>query len=109
MARKKGVGVVRASLSAGTFHLNVSMAVRLGDSLWLNNSDSSVFAVTSCSSATAAFGASVIVVVVEGRGLARGEIGMASLNLKYPELVLSQFSDTGTYTKVTLTLFRTIN
>ncbi|KAM7403012.1 hypothetical protein PAMA_003775 [Pampus argenteus] len=53
---------------------------------------------TSCSSVTA--GASVIVAVVEGRGLARGEIGMASLNLRYPELVLSQFSDTGTYAKV---------
>ncbi|XP_044079862.1 mutS protein homolog 4 isoform X2 [Siniperca chuatsi] len=55
---------------------------------------------TSCSSATTTSGASVIVVVVEGRGLARGEIGMASLNLKCPELVLSQFADTGTYAKV---------
>nr|XP_057947264.1 mutS protein homolog 4 isoform X3 [Doryrhamphus excisus] len=55
---------------------------------------------TSCSSATTASGASVIVALVEGRGLARGEIGMASLNLKCPELVLSQFADTGTYAKV---------
>ncbi|XP_074517293.1 mutS protein homolog 4 isoform X2 [Sebastes fasciatus] len=55
---------------------------------------------TSCSSATTTSGATVIVAVVEGRGLARGEIGMASLNLKYPELVLSQFADTGTYAKV---------
>uniref|UniRef100_A0A8C9Y884 DNA mismatch repair protein n=1 Tax=Sander lucioperca TaxID=283035 RepID=A0A8C9Y884_SANLU len=55
---------------------------------------------TSCSSATTTSGASVIVAVVEGRGLARGEIGMASLNLKYPELILSQFADTGTYAKV---------
>ncbi|XP_048047633.1 mutS protein homolog 4 isoform X2 [Megalobrama amblycephala] len=38
--------------------------------------------------------------VVEGRGLARGEIGMASINVKCPELVLSQFADTGTYAKV---------
>lgn len=45
-------------------------------------------------------GASVIVALVEGRGLARGEIGMASVNLKCPELVLSQFADTGTYAKV---------
>ena len=28
--------------------------------------------------------------VVEGRGLAKGEIGMASIDLKRPELVLSQ-------------------
>lgn len=42
----------------------------------------------------------MVVVVVEGRGLARGEIGMASLDLKCPELVLSQFADTGTYAKV---------
>lgn len=55
---------------------------------------------TSSSSATSSTGASVIVAVVEGRGLARGEIGIASLNLKCPELVLSQFADTGTYAKV---------
>lgn len=28
--------------------------------------------------------------IVEGRGLAKGEIGMASIDLKKPELVLSQ-------------------
>uniref|UniRef100_A0A8P4KNV6 MutS homolog 4 n=1 Tax=Dicentrarchus labrax TaxID=13489 RepID=A0A8P4KNV6_DICLA len=66
----------------------------------VSHSDFSVFAATSCSSATTTSGASVIVAVVEGRGLARGEIGMASLNLKCPELVLSQFADTGTYAKV---------
>lgn len=43
----------------------------------------------------------MVVALVEGRGLARGEIGMASINLKCPELVLSQFADTGTYAKVT--------
>ncbi|XP_034531708.1 mutS protein homolog 4 isoform X2 [Notolabrus celidotus] len=57
-------------------------------------------ATTSSSSSAATSGASVVVAVVEGRGLARGEIGMASLNLKCPELVLSQFADTGTYAKV---------
>lgn len=62
---------------------------------------SSAFAVTSCSSGAAASSASVMVALVEGRGLARGEIGMASLNLRCPELVLSQFADTGTYAKVT--------
>uniref|UniRef100_A0A4W5JMF8 MutS homolog 4 n=1 Tax=Hucho hucho TaxID=62062 RepID=A0A4W5JMF8_9TELE len=51
-------------------------------------------------SVTSATAASVIVAVVEGRGLARGEIGMASINLKCPELVLYQFADTGTYAKV---------
>ena len=30
------------------------------------------------------------VALVEGRGLAKGEIGMASIDLKRPELVLSQ-------------------
>ncbi|XP_061700348.1 mutS protein homolog 4 [Syngnathoides biaculeatus] len=57
-------------------------------------------AATSCSSSTTASGASVVVSLVEGRGLARGEIGMASVNLKCPELILSQFADTGTYAKV---------
>lgn len=66
------------------------------------------FAGTSCSSATTISGASVIVAVVEGRGLARGEIGMASLNLKCPELILSQFADTGTYAKVTHTFSKAI-
>lgn len=47
----------------------------------------------------------MVVALVEGRGLARGEIGMASINLKCPELVLSQFADTGTYAKVTSTLY----
>lgn len=28
--------------------------------------------------------------IVEGRGLAKGEIGMASIDLKKPELILSQ-------------------
>ncbi|KPP69973.1 mutS protein4-like [Scleropages formosus] len=55
--------------------------------------------VTTCSSTTSGV-CSVMVAVVEGRGLARGEIGMASINLKFPELVLSQFADTGTYAKV---------
>ncbi|XP_076835173.1 mutS protein homolog 4 isoform X2 [Brachyhypopomus gauderio] len=55
---------------------------------------------TTSSSATLGHPASVIVAVVEGRGLARGQIGMSSINLKYPELVLSQFADTGTYAKV---------
>ncbi|KAF4084026.1 hypothetical protein AMELA_G00124150 [Ameiurus melas] len=55
---------------------------------------------TSSSSASVCHAASVIVAVVEGRGLARGEIGMASINTRSPELVLSQFADTGTYAKV---------
>uniref|UniRef100_UPI00398F1709 mutS protein homolog 4 isoform X1 n=1 Tax=Pristiophorus japonicus TaxID=55135 RepID=UPI00398F1709 len=52
------------------------------------------------SSAVSAHVASVIVAVVEGRGLARGEIGMASIDLKSPELILSQFADNTTYAKV---------
>ncbi|KAK2891758.1 hypothetical protein Q8A73_017423 [Channa argus] len=61
---------------------------------------SAVATATSSSSVNTTSGGSVIVAVVEGRGLARGEIGMASLNLKCPELILSQFADTGTYAKV---------
>ncbi|KAM4872669.1 mutS protein homolog 4 isoform 2-T2 [Thomomys bottae] len=47
-----------------------------------------------------AHSASVIVTVVEGRGLARGEIGMASIDLKSPQIILSQFADNTTYAKV---------
>jgi DNA mismatch repair protein MSH4 len=42
----------------------------------------------------------VIVAVVEGRGHARGEIGLASIDLKNPVMVLSQFPDSQTYVKV---------
>lgn len=48
------------------------------------------------------------VAIVEGRGLARGEVGMASLDLKKPELCLSQFSDMTTYVK-TITKLQIIN
>ncbi|XP_013406219.1 mutS protein homolog 4 [Lingula anatina] len=41
-----------------------------------------------------------VVALVEGRGLARGEIGMACIDLKSPVLVVSQFSDSQTYIKV---------
>uniref|UniRef100_G1TB80 MutS protein homolog 4 n=1 Tax=Oryctolagus cuniculus TaxID=9986 RepID=G1TB80_RABIT len=52
------------------------------------------------SSAVSAHTPSVIVAVVEGRGLARGEIGMASIDLKSPQIILSQFADNTTYAKV---------
>ncbi|XP_052753394.1 mutS protein homolog 4-like [Galleria mellonella] len=42
--------------------------------------------------------ASVILAISEGRGMARGEIGMAAVDLKHPHLVLCQFSDTLLYT-----------
>ncbi|XP_071961365.1 mutS protein homolog 4-like [Antedon mediterranea] len=42
----------------------------------------------------------VIIAIVEGRGLAQGEIGMASIDLKQSHLMLSQFSDSQTYVKV---------
>ena len=37
--------------------------------------------------------------IVEGRGLARGEVGLASIDLRSPQLSLSQFSDSQTYSK----------
>ncbi|XP_063261070.1 mutS protein homolog 4-like isoform X5 [Prinia subflava] len=58
------------------------------------------YSVTSSSAVSAHTVASVIVAVVEGRGLARGEVGMASIDLKNPELILSQFADNTTYAKV---------
>ena len=42
----------------------------------------------------------ILVAIVEGRGLARGEIGIASIDLKRPVLQLSQFSDSQTNVKV---------
>ncbi|OXB54524.1 hypothetical protein ASZ78_005921 [Callipepla squamata] len=58
------------------------------------------YSVTSSSTVSAHTAASVIVAVVEGRGLARGEVGMASIDLKTPEVILSQFADNTTYAKV---------
>jgi len=42
----------------------------------------------------------VWIAIVEGRGLAKGEVGMASIDLKHPLLILSQFADNQTYTKL---------
>ncbi|XP_072948784.1 mutS protein homolog 4-like [Epargyreus clarus] len=50
------------------------------------------------STSTSIVEASVILAISEGRGMARGEIGMAALDLKHPHLVLCQFSDTLLYT-----------
>lgn len=36
--------------------------------------------------------------ISEGRGMARGEIGIAAIDLRHPHLVLCQFSDTLLYT-----------
>ncbi|KAK2164157.1 hypothetical protein LSH36_68g11029 [Paralvinella palmiformis] len=41
----------------------------------------------------------VIVALVEGRGLAKGAVGMSSIDLKRPVLTLSQFTDSSTYVK----------
>ncbi|XP_064469995.1 mutS protein homolog 4-like [Ornithodoros turicata] len=47
---------------------------------------------------------SVVVAVVEGRGQARGEVGMASFDIKNPELVLSQFPDNQVYANTIMRL-----
>ncbi|GAB1599457.1 mutS protein homolog 4 [Argonauta hians] len=52
------------------------------------------------SSTTNSDSSAVIVAIVEGRGQAKGEIGMTSIDLKCPVLTLSQFSDSQTYVKV---------
>ncbi|XP_045617926.2 mutS protein homolog 4 [Procambarus clarkii] len=51
---------------------------------------------------------STIVAVVEGRGQARGEVGVAAIDLRSPQLSLAQFSDTHTYTR-TLTKLTILN
>lgn len=61
-----------------------------------------IFLTATSSSAVSAHSSSVIVAVVEGRGLARGEIGMASIDLKSPQIILSQFADNTTYAKVSI-------
>ncbi|CAK1551249.1 unnamed protein product [Leptosia nina] len=50
------------------------------------------------SASTSMVEASVILAISEGRGMARGEIGMAAIDLRHPHLVLCQFSDTLLYT-----------
>uniref|UniRef100_A0A7M5XGZ2 Uncharacterized protein n=1 Tax=Clytia hemisphaerica TaxID=252671 RepID=A0A7M5XGZ2_9CNID len=42
----------------------------------------------------------LLIAIAEGRGLAKGEIGLTSLDFKASEMVLSQFSDNATYVKV---------
>ncbi|GFT87305.1 mutS protein homolog 4 [Nephila pilipes] len=45
-----------------------------------------------------------IVAIVEGRGVARGEIGMACIDIKNPVLLLSQFADTQAYLRLAVQL-----
>ncbi|XP_061716369.1 mutS protein homolog 4-like [Cydia pomonella] len=52
----------------------------------------------SARSSSTAVEASVILAISEGRGMARGEIGMAAVDLRHPNLVLCQFSDSLLYT-----------
>ncbi len=56
------------------------------------------------SSAVARIEQRMIVAVVEGRGEARGEVGMAAMDLNHPVLTLSQVSDDKMYTKVVTVL-----
>eukprot|EP01135_Chromosphaera_perkinsii_P001208 Nk52_evm7s162 gene=Nk52_evmTU7s162 len=51
------------------------------------------------SSATGRVPSNVIVALAEGRGIAC-EIGMACIDLSQPKLILSQFTDSGSYAKV---------
>nr|XP_027211998.1 mutS protein homolog 4-like [Penaeus vannamei] len=51
---------------------------------------------------------STVVAVAEGRGQARGEVGVAAIDLRRPHLSLAQFSDTHTYTR-TLTKLIVLN
>nr|NP_001358430.1 mutS protein homolog 4-like [Diachasma alloeum] len=39
----------------------------------------------------------VILAITSGRGLARGEVGMAAIDLQYPHIILSQMSDDNSY------------
>jgi DNA mismatch repair ATPase MutS len=48
------------------------------------------------------------VAVVEGRGSARGEVGVATISMSNPTLILCQFSDTRTYVR-TLTKIAVFN
>ncbi|GFQ66206.1 mutS protein homolog 4 [Trichonephila clavata] len=45
-----------------------------------------------------------IIAIVEGRGIARGEIGMACIDIKNPVLLLSQFADTQAYLRLAVQL-----
>ncbi|CAL1285489.1 unnamed protein product [Larinioides sclopetarius] len=45
-----------------------------------------------------------LVAIVEGRGIARGEIGMACIDIKNPVLLLSQFADTQAYLRLAIQL-----
>ncbi|XP_046965799.1 mutS protein homolog 4-like [Vanessa cardui] len=49
------------------------------------------------STSTSAVDPSVILAISEGRGMARGEIGIAAIDLRHPHMVLCQFSDTLLY------------
>ncbi|GAB6032154.1 MutS protein msh4 [Chamberlinius hualienensis] len=72
--------------SATTIHKTPSSALR-------NRSYST------CTSSSRTIIPSIVIALAEGRGHARGEMGLASLDLRNPELTLSQFPDSHTYFK----------
>lgn len=49
--------------------------------------------------ADSTFVSSCVVAILEGRGGARGEVGLASIHLNNPCLILCQFADTRTYSR----------
>jgi hypothetical protein len=48
------------------------------------------------------------IALTEGRGQARGEVGIAALDINYPHLILCQISDSQTYMN-TLTKINVLN
>lgn len=46
----------------------------------------------------------ILIALVEGRGNDRGQIGMATMDLRYSELTLCQFVDTSSYTLLKMRL-----
>ncbi|EEC16874.1 hypothetical protein IscW_ISCW022129 [Ixodes scapularis] len=50
------------------------------------------------------YAAEVLYALVEGRGVARGEVGLASFDLRCPTLVVAQFQDDQNYTNTLMRL-----
>ncbi|KAM7284540.1 mutS protein homolog 4 [Ixodes scapularis] len=59
---------------------------------------------TTTTTSSEAVSKTVVVALVEGRGVARGEVGLASFDLRCPTLVVAQFQDDQNYTNTLMRL-----
>ena len=87
---------IRQTSASFRLPLNRSSALRTPRNLSTTNASNTR---SRAHEADSTFVSSCVVAILEGRGGARGEVGLASIHLNNPCLILCQFADTRTYSR----------